>query len=889
MLVSTKFSPPRIGASSVQRRKLLDDLQQLEHCKLGLIVGSPGFGKTTLMVQWRQAMIETGAEVAWLSLSVEDRLLPTFYAYLHSALLRLGLPLEECAQLDASDESIDEVMTLIVDGAASLDKELFLLIDDYQHVMDPRSHRLMQKLLDYSPTNLHLLLSSRVALPLSLGRLRVAGQLIEMDCSTLPFDLDETRSFFEQNLAALKLNEEELHLIQGLSGGWPASLQLILIMLKNRPGAREQLSDLGRKSDDLQAYLSEDVMTHLPAELTEFMESLSICRRFNAALATAITDNSQAFDFLKRLETENILTFRVDTDDSHSWYRFHPLFGDFLLERLARRGTEAVAELHRRAARWLAKHNHLAEATRHAIQSGDFELAVEIIEHVASNTSEIDYLRPLMRLLDRLPQDVLFMRPDLLCLYCIAYTLLGQPAKAEACLEQLQRRSAQQNAGITHHLPLMRAAIELQNDRTEQVVELLADYRPSPDDHTLVRYVPLTLMAFAYAAAGKPAEAARYLDAHPVAEADRDNEIALLAENSRLLCCLFEGKVREVAQVSSELLERAISKHGHRSSSAKLCAATVAEVYRELNRIEEAREVLANRTDVMQWAMPSIMLRATICRARLDLLQESPAAALRFLERQERHFRRIGQDRGYAYTLAEQVRILLLGKDSDQVSSRLEKLETLAQQHRDASGFLAEIPILAALSSARNWLATGEANQALKALAKVIDHARQYSRGQLEVIARLLQAIAHDHLQQTDAADTALTAALKLGMKLGLVRTFIDEGEVLRELMLRFNDRLCADDPVAAYLADLLSHFPSVDTPPHSDVDAHADARPVLTPREVAILQLISQAMPNKRIALALNISPETVKWNLKNINAKLGVSSRYDAMTWARKHKLIN
>ena len=43
------------------------------------------------------------------------------------------------------------------------------------------------------------------------------------------------------------------------------------------------------------------------------------------------------------------------------------------------------------------------------------------------------------------------------------------------------------------------------------------------------------------------------------------------------------------------------------------------------------------------------------------------------------------------------------------------------------------------------------------------------------------------------------------------------------------------------------------------------------------------------RIALALNITLETVKWNVKNILAKLGVSSRYDAIAWARKHGIGN
>ncbi|WP_306294843.1 response regulator transcription factor [Pseudomonas umsongensis] len=65
-------------------------------------------------------------------------------------------------------------------------------------------------------------------------------------------------------------------------------------------------------------------------------------------------------------------------------------------------------------------------------------------------------------------------------------------------------------------------------------------------------------------------------------------------------------------------------------------------------------------------------------------------------------------------------------------------------------------------------------------------------------------------------------------------------------------------------------------------------ASSILTPRELAILELVSQAMANKRAALTLNISLEAVKWNLKNTYAKLGVSSRHDAMSWARKNGLI-
>ncbi|WP_316149079.1 helix-turn-helix transcriptional regulator [Cupriavidus sp. BIC8F] len=54
-------------------------------------------------------------------------------------------------------------------------------------------------------------------------------------------------------------------------------------------------------------------------------------------------------------------------------------------------------------------------------------------------------------------------------------------------------------------------------------------------------------------------------------------------------------------------------------------------------------------------------------------------------------------------------------------------------------------------------------------------------------------------------------------------------------------------------------------------------------PREREILALLEQSMSNKRIALVLNLSVDTVKWNLRQIYAKLNVSRRNDAILVAR------
>lgn len=52
-----------------------------------------------------------------------------------------------------------------------------------------------------------------------------------------------------------------------------------------------------------------------------------------------------------------------------------------------------------------------------------------------------------------------------------------------------------------------------------------------------------------------------------------------------------------------------------------------------------------------------------------------------------------------------------------------------------------------------------------------------------------------------------------------------------------------------------------------------------LTAREMEVLQLMAQGLANKQIALSLSISEHTVKFHLSSLYAKLGISSRTEAI----------
>jgi DNA-binding NarL/FixJ family response regulator len=61
-----------------------------------------------------------------------------------------------------------------------------------------------------------------------------------------------------------------------------------------------------------------------------------------------------------------------------------------------------------------------------------------------------------------------------------------------------------------------------------------------------------------------------------------------------------------------------------------------------------------------------------------------------------------------------------------------------------------------------------------------------------------------------------------------------------------------------------------------------------LTPREIQVLELVAEGLPNKAIAARLAISDQTVKFHVSSIYGKLGAANRTDAVRRAVRSGLI-
>lgn len=159
--------------------------------------------------------------------------------------------------------------------------------------------------------------------------------------------------------------------------------------------------------------------------------------------------------------------------------------------------------------------------------------------------------------------------------------------------------------------------------------------------------------------------------------------------------------------------------------------------------------------------------------------------------------------------------------------------------------------------------------------------------GYLAAQTKVLLALACHAVGRRDDALDALRQAVRYGQDNGLVRTFIDEGPAMGELLVELKREADAYPGVEAwYLDTLLRHFNS-----HAQDEAAVPSGPPvervterlaasrLSAREIEILDHVARGLSNKEIARALRVAPETVKWHLKNIYEKLNVTSRIQAV----------
>jgi LuxR family maltose regulon positive regulatory protein len=157
----------------------------------------------------------------------------------------------------------------------------------------------------------------------------------------------------------------------------------------------------------------------------------------------------------------------------------------------------------------------------------------------------------------------------------------------------------------------------------------------------------------------------------------------------------------------------------------------------------------------------------------------------------------------------------------------------------------------------------------------------------IEVLA--LQTVAFHETGEQDRALVALEKALSLAEPGGYVRTFLDEGDPMGDLL----ERAVLEGVSVDYARSLLGAFESpapivtVSSIPGGPAPAVEGVEP-LSRRELDVLKYLATELTGPEIARELMVSLNTMRTHTKNIYAKLAVNNRRSAVRKARELNLV-
>jgi LuxR family maltose regulon positive regulatory protein len=432
-LIYTKVHIPR-NAHLFSRGRLLDFLQQNIQRKLLLVCAGPGYGKTSLLVDFAQ---HTDLAVCWYTLDPSDRDTRTFLEYLIES-IRVRFPsFGERARALLRQGNIPDfrgAIGLLVNELVEIHQPVLIVLDEYHTVeMEEGINRAVSLLLQYLPENVHLILAGRLVPSLPLISLMARGDVAGIGTNMLRFTPEEVQAV----LSGLGLHppEEQVCQMTEESEGWITGILLgsqiaWLEFMRFLAGAQGT-------SEPVYAYVTGEVLSQLPSEIRKFLRQVCVLGRMEPALCDSLLERQGSAAVLEWLEQRNIFLVALEG----GWYRFHGLFRESLL-REARQDAEAFVRLNLRAAQLWRERGEVAEVVEHLVQAQAYSEAAQEIERLALEYLVRGRLRTLLRWIESLPQSEIAKCPRLALFRARVCLRMGRQ-EALAMLQQVEELLAQ--------------------------------------------------------------------------------------------------------------------------------------------------------------------------------------------------------------------------------------------------------------------------------------------------------------------------------------------------------------------------------------------------------------------------------------------------------------
>lgn len=892
MLLSTKLRIPQLSSFIVPRPRLFDLLAEApSSCRVTLVTAPAGYGKTTLVAGWLAHQPDQGAQVTWLLLDEYDDEPMRFLRYLIAALQQIvpdvGTTLQAMLlsnQIAPLPQRMEEMLTTLINELAQSETPVCLVLDDLHHLTDPQIVNGLRFWIEHAPDTVQTILTSRDASMLPIARWKVRRHCHEITMSDLCFTAEEA-ALFIRNTLRLALDDKAIAQLTTRTEGWIAGLQLAAMSLQSAEDPALLLHNFTGSDRHVTDYLVEEVLEKQPAKLRNFLLQTSILKRLSAPLCDALLQSNESYQLLAQLEKRNL--FLVPLDNQRQWYRYHPLFAEALQTNLTHVQQSDVAELHRRAYRWLADNEESDAAIEHALAAHLYPEATALI---FAQCQEIVWQqgrpRIFLRWCDQIPEETLFTIPRLMLAIGWALLLLGKRERLTVLTKSMRARWSPNDFDfvdgpeIRNEVALLEAEIAVQQGNIRQVMEILAGL-----DGNGATLSPMTqatayqLYGYAHRLDGNIAKAKEFLHrAVRITEQNDETSLWLFSHFDLAETHVMAGELTIALSIYEKIRRRYPEEHYTNYLSLAYIYHRFAHALYLQNRLSSATDY-AQRGLAIGRQTKWLKRYARMILAEIQYVQGKwPAVTELITEIRQAH----GQKESANTTLffeASIAKLFLLHGDTAAAAG----WAATYRQH------ITSIPRyqlhVADVTFARYQLAV-EPQAAISLLNELGQRATEEHWHESLIEIQILLALAQQVVAQPQQALAALDAAFALAEPEQIMTPFLVEGPamaaLLRQALVQSKDR-------RGFIGQLQAAFLPIDD--DGSDESTAIAQPLVDPlsqRELDVLQLIAAGRTNPEIAEELIIATGTVAKHTNNIFSKLTVRNRTEAVQRAQSLGLI-
>jgi len=307
---------------------------------------------------------------------------------------------------------------MINDMYEHINEHFSIVLDDYHLVNDSLEIRkFMSRMLMDLDENCHFLITSRTLLslpdlPMLVARSEVGGLSYE----ELEFVAEEIQEFYQKS-QQVQISLEEAKEIQLQTEGWITGIVLTGQVTEKDSSEKTRLNRVSGIS--IEDYFSQ-IINHLPTDVRSFLLRSSLLGEFNADSCAEIIgpaiplENPQWKEWINSIQQNNL--FAMEVGEKGDWLRYHPLFLEFLQNRMQLEQTDLALTIKKNLAKFLLQKGELDQAFSIYKNLNSLEDQVTLIQEFGLEMILNGRISTVSAWLDSLPIEILNTYPYIVAL-----------------------------------------------------------------------------------------------------------------------------------------------------------------------------------------------------------------------------------------------------------------------------------------------------------------------------------------------------------------------------------------------------------------------------------------------------------------------------------------